>query len=130
MRALEIRLARAINRARNRIGRVFDDRYHARALSTPREVRNALVYVLQNARKHFEQKGITVARDWLDRFSSAPWFDGWNAATAEAASQLRNAADSALALHAIPVASPRTWLLRVGWRKHGLLASSESPRAA
>ena len=130
MRALEIRIARALNRALNRIGRVFDDRYHARALSTPREVRNALVYVLQNARKHFEQKGIALRRDWLDRFSSAPWFDGWNAAAAEAARQLRRAAESALSLRTTPVASPRTWLLRVGWRKHGLLAASETPRAA
>jgi hypothetical protein len=33
-------------------GRVFVDRYHAHALLTPREVRAALVYVLQNWAKH------------------------------------------------------------------------------
>lgn len=128
MRALEIRIARAINRALSRVGRVFDDRYHARALSTPREVRNALVYVLQNARKHFEQRGFALGREWLDRFSSAPWFDGWNATTAAAAGQLRRTAETTLALRTAPVALPRTWLLSVGWRRHGLIAASETPR--
>jgi len=48
MQGLGIRLAKAINRALGRKGRVWNDRYHARALRTPREVRNALVYVLAN----------------------------------------------------------------------------------
>lgn len=48
VRGLTIRLARAINRALRRRGRVWGDRFHARALSTPRAVRHALVYVLMN----------------------------------------------------------------------------------
>jgi REP element-mobilizing transposase RayT len=47
-----IRLARAINRVLGRKGRVWDDRFHARALKSPREVRNGIVYVLMNAKKH------------------------------------------------------------------------------
>ena len=35
-----------------RRGSVFADRYHDRVLKTPREVRNALRYVLGNGRKH------------------------------------------------------------------------------
>src|SRR6185369_3488108 len=52
IQGLTIRVAKAINRVLGRRGRVWGDRYHARALATPREVRNALVYVLANWRKH------------------------------------------------------------------------------
>src|SRR5881398_1377484 len=45
LRGLAIRVARALNRALGRRGRVWDERYHARALITPRAVRYALVYV-------------------------------------------------------------------------------------
>jgi REP element-mobilizing transposase RayT len=45
---LAIRLARSINRQLGRRGRVWADRYHARPLPTPREVRHAIVYVLTN----------------------------------------------------------------------------------
>src|SRR5438105_3643924 len=47
------------------------DRYHAQALKTPREVRNGIVYVLQNGRKH------RVTAAGVDAMSSGPWFDGW-----------------------------------------------------
>jgi len=46
LRGLAIRVARAVNRALNRRGAVWGDRYHARALTSPRAVRNALVYVM------------------------------------------------------------------------------------
>jgi len=75
MQGLSTRLARCINRFFGRKGKVFADRYHARALSTPREVRNALRYVLNNARHH----GIDPGDDWIDPCSSAAWFDGWKA---------------------------------------------------
>lgn len=52
VQGLSIRLALAVNRLLERKGRLFADRYHARALKTPREVRFALRYVLLNARKH------------------------------------------------------------------------------
>jgi len=52
IQGLAIRVAKAINWRLGRHGGVWDGRYHARALRTPREVRNALVYVLQNWRKH------------------------------------------------------------------------------
>jgi REP element-mobilizing transposase RayT len=66
-----IRAARAINRALRRRGRVWDDRYHARDLRTPRETRTGIVYVLQNWKKH-----LRGARG-IDGCSSGPWFDGW-----------------------------------------------------
>jgi hypothetical protein len=51
-RGLSIRMARAINKTLGRCGRVWGDRYHARALKMPREVRNGLVYVMMNVKKH------------------------------------------------------------------------------
>jgi hypothetical protein len=109
VRGLAIRVAKAVNRALGRHGRVWGDRYHARLLRTPREVRNALVYVLNNFRKH-----IRAARG-LDPRSSAQWFDGWGG---------RVACASGRAL----VATPSTWLARIGWRRHGLIDIDEVPR--
>jgi REP element-mobilizing transposase RayT len=48
VQGLAVRAAKAINRALRRHGGVWAERYHAHALKTPREVRNALVYVLNN----------------------------------------------------------------------------------
>jgi REP element-mobilizing transposase RayT len=52
MQGLAIRVAKALNKLWGRKGKVFGDRYHARPLKTPREVRHALAYVLNNAWKH------------------------------------------------------------------------------
>ena len=110
LRGLAIRLARAVNRVLGRRGRVVGDRYHARALTTPRAVRNALVYGLNNARKH-----LRTATE-IDPCSSAPWFRGWRVSQA--------AADPGPP----PVALARTWLARLGWRRHGLIGLDERPK--
>ena len=52
MHGLAIRLALAVNRALGRKGQVVGDRYHARPLTTPRQMRTSMVYVLLNFRKH------------------------------------------------------------------------------
>jgi hypothetical protein len=111
MRGLAIRLARAVNRALGRRGPVWDSRYHARALTTPRAVRHALVYVLMNFRKH-QQVGTG-----LDPCSSAAWFAGWRGLSTTASHAAR------------PVARARTWLAGVGWRRHGLIDPGEQPRS-
>ena len=110
VRGLAIRIARAVNAALNRRGRLFADRYHARALTTPRAVRNALVYVLNNFRKH------SRAGTDLDPCSSAQWFSGWRVS--------RMAADSGPS----PVAVARSWLSRIGWRRHGLIDLNGCPK--
>ena len=110
VRGLAIRLARAVNRALARRGRLWADRYHARALTTPRAVRHALVYVLFNFRKHLHP--VTE----IDPCSSAPWFAGWRAPHA------------AEATGPPPVAAARSWLARVGWRRHGLIGLHERPK--
>ena len=111
MQGLSIRVAKALNRLWERKGKVFADRYHDRILRTPREVRNALRYVLNNARRH----GLKVAPGKADPFTSAKWFDGWKGF------------DPFPRMGRVPVELARTWLLRVGWRKHGLLPVSEIP---
>jgi REP element-mobilizing transposase RayT len=122
LQGLAVRLARAINKALGRKGKLFAERYHARVLGTPREVRNVLRYVLLNARHHAADRGVKLARYWVDPYSSAPWFDGWRDRVRSDApwlARLRN--------RPRPTATPRTWLLATGWRKHGLLAFDEVP---
>jgi REP element-mobilizing transposase RayT len=107
---LIIRLARAINRALGRTGAVWGDRYHARALKSPREVRNGIVYVLYNFKKHHAGDSRRV-----DPCSSAPWFDGFR-------DPLPRVLDPP------PTWAPRTWLANVGWRRHGLIKFDEAPQ--
>ncbi len=52
MQGLAVRIARAVNRAADRSGRVFADHYFARELKTPAEVRRAVRYVLDNRMLH------------------------------------------------------------------------------
>jgi putative transposase len=111
MLGLIVRVARAINRALGRTGAVWGDRYHTRVLETPREVRNGIVYVLFNFKKHHAGDSRRV-----DPCSSAPWFDGFR-------DPLPRVLD--------PPATwaPRTWLARVGWRRHGLIRFDEAPQS-
>jgi REP element-mobilizing transposase RayT len=109
LKALAIRVAKAINRALGRCGKVIESRYHARALGSPREVRNALVYVLLNYKHH--EKGA----NGIDVCSSGRWFRGWRDAKPQE--------------EMIPVARARTWLLGVGWRRGGLISTRERPKS-
>lgn len=117
MKSLGSRLARAVNRAFSRRGSVLADRYHARALRTPREVRNALAYVLLNVRRHAARLGRGLSRaPRIDPASSGRWFEGWRSPPAHWAVSDPPA-----------VATARTWLLRVGWRRAGLIDPWEVP---
>jgi putative transposase len=111
-----VRLARAVNGVLVRRGRVWADRYHARVLATPREVRHGLVYVLMNFRKH-----LPGARG-LDACSSAWRFDGWKIPPCSWPPE--NASDQS------PVRPPETWLARTGWKRHGLIGQNERPKRA
>ena len=81
-------------------GRVFGDRFHSRVLRTPTEVRHALLYVLNNARRH----GLKLV-GLLDDFASGGWFSGWsrNVPTWPERERL--------------VRKPRSWFLKQGWRR-------------
>jgi hypothetical protein len=100
LQGLAIRVARAVNRVLARSGAVWADRYHARALATPREVWHGRVYVLQDWKKH------GLRDSGVDPCSSAVWFRGW-------------ARPVPRPLVPSPAARARTWLLAVGWRRCG-----------
>jgi hypothetical protein len=74
MKALGTRLARLAKRTFATTGAVLRDRYHMRELRTPREVRNALAYVLLNVRKHRAQHGLATTPAQIDVASSGRWF--------------------------------------------------------
>jgi putative transposase len=118
---ISIRLARRINRVLGRTGSVFCDRYFSRVLKTPRQTRAALLYVILNSRRHAAQRGQKLAWNWIDDLSSGRWFDGWRCRPPPPRSELTDE----------PVAvPPGTWLLSVGWRRHGLLDVNAAPGAA
>ncbi len=123
MMAIASRFARAVNRIAHRSGAVLAERYHLELLPTPKQVRNALRYVLLNARRHAAKAGRSLgARVRLDPASSARWFDGWKWTDPSATKQR-----PAGILQRPPVAPARTWLLAVGWRRHGLLDPADVP---
>ena len=139
MKSLGARFSRAVNRALGRSGRVLAERYHLRVLRSPREVRNALAYVLLNARRHLAKRlargAALPAPRGVDPASSGAWFDGWKREIGGG----RGAGAAAIVLpdgarRAAPglvrertTAAARSWLLRVGWRRHGLIDPAEVP---
>jgi hypothetical protein len=113
MRSLAIRMARAFNRLCCRRGSLWAKRYHSRILRTPVEVRRVIAYVLGNRRHHGGQH---EPRQTIDPCSSARWFSGF--------------IESLPPLPAgfiPPTSQPCTWLLSVGWRRHGLISVDEGP---
>ena len=112
MKSLLVRATRLVNRAVGRgRGSLWSGRYHRTDLSTPRQVRNALVYVLNNGRKH----GVVPRKALvLDACSSARWVTGW--------SIQRSTRDGPS-----PLAAPRTALLRYLWQRHGKIHPLEMP---
>ncbi len=128
MKGLLISAAKNINaavtaeRGTRRRGRVVSDRYHAKVLRTPREVRNAIAYVLNNWRKHQEDHG-KLSSTWLiDPFSSASNFGGWK--ELEDKPFLFSTRET---YKPLMTCFPTTWLLRTGWERRGLIGAREVP---
>jgi REP element-mobilizing transposase RayT len=105
-----------------RRGPVFPDRYHAEIITSPRQARHALSYVLNNFRKHQEDRKAPMSAWTIDWFSSAVTFPGW----AEYGDEplLWRGPDT---YDPLVVYQPRTWLLREGWRKSGPISCREVP---
>jgi hypothetical protein len=123
MKAVDSRLARAVNRVFGRSGPVLADRYHVRVLKTPREVRNALAYVLLNARRHAAKAGRKLSHPLgIDPASSGRWFDGWTRRKSPVVEAPGLSPPGAAA-----VSPPHSWLLTEGWRQRGLLDPNEIP---
>ena len=133
IQGLSIRIARAVNRQLQRTGRLFADRYHARALTTPRAVKFAVRYVLLNARKHARSAytGVPdgIAAGFVDSCSSAPWFqafarpEGLAFGAREARADWQRESGSTDP----PTAPARSWLLRTCLLRHGPFDSDETP---
>ena len=87
-------------------------------LTSPRQVRHALAYVLCNARKHAVAPPIRggASPSWVDPCASAGAFDGW----------CRKVSASGVIAVAV-TAAPQLWLLRIGWRRGGLLHPDHCP---
>ncbi|HTE56484.1 MAG TPA: transposase [Kofleriaceae bacterium] len=127
MIGLEVRLARRLNRAFGRSGRFFAERYHARSLRTPTEVRNAIRYVLQNHQHHARLAGASAPAGRvaaLDPWSSAVWFDGWAVRL-----DPREGWQKELLALGRPTATATVWLLTTGWKRLGLLDRNDLPSA-
>jgi len=107
-----------------RRGTVFPDRYYAEIITSPRQARHTLAYVMLNFRKHREDQAEPMSSWKLDWFSSAIVFPGW-----------AEYGDEAFLWRGPPtydpliVYQPRTWLLREGWRKAGTISCYEVPSA-
>lgn len=124
MQGFSVSAAKRINRATSalrgepRRGRVIDDRFHARALTTPRAVRNVLAYLLNNWLHHGEHRA-DYARTWkVDLFSSGVTFTGW-----------REHVHLPIPANYIPlhVVQPTTWLLLHWSDYYPLISMREIP---
>ena len=128
MQGFGISAARHINDAlgertgKKRSGTVFADRYHAVILRTPTQVRNTISYVLNNWHHHGEDRQ-PLRQPWkIDPYSTALAFDGWKEREDRGTLfRIPEGYDGLL------VWRPKTWLLRVGWRKRGLISIDEVP---
>lgn len=120
VQGLEVRLARRLNSALKRRGKLFAHRYHARCLTTPKQTRNVLRYVLLNRKHHAAER--KFAKSWIDPYSSAAWFSGWAAPIYPSTDWKRE-----LLAMPRPTASPTVWLLTTGWLRHGRLQFDEMP---
>ncbi len=131
MQGFEIAAARRLNaavskaRGVRRSGRVFVDRYHARALTSPRDTRHTLSYVLNNWRRHQQDRGLESMFWEVDYYSSGVSFGGW-----------KELAGSPF-LPAVPegyerlsVSRPKTWLLERGWMRSGSISMRAVPGRA
>ena len=108
-----------------RRGAVFRDRYHQEILETPRQARHALAYVLNNWRKHREDRA-PHTREWnVDPFSTGFNFTGWRERAQEVVHWRRRETYDPLVVY-----FPKTWLLSEGWRKAGTISFYEVPTAS
>jgi len=103
-----------------RRGKVFDDRFNEKVITNRRQARHAWSYVLNNWRKHKEDRVPELRGFAIDPFSSANTFDGWAAPVHGWPSTYEP----------LPVHAPASWLLSVGWRMYGLIDPHEVPGAA
>jgi REP element-mobilizing transposase RayT len=132
MQGFQISAAKHINAAlsRDRLGprrrgTVFPDRYHATVITSPRQAHHALKYVLNNWRKHEEDRS-AITQGWsIDWFSSAAMFPDWQEYGDDEVFLWRGPPS----YEPLWVRRPRTWLLQTGWKKAGSISCHDVPSA-
>lgn len=132
MQSFLISAAKQINRelsakmklAERRRGSVFRDRYHQEIIETPRQARHALAYVLNNWRKHREDRKADTESWNVDPFSTGWNFMGWRERADEDVHWRHRDTYDPLVVY-----FPKTWLLSQGWRKAGPISFYEVPSA-
>jgi REP element-mobilizing transposase RayT len=105
---------------RLRRGRVFCDRYHPVVITSPKQMRNTIAYVLNNWRRHKQDDGADSMFWDVDYFSSGATFTGWKE---------RHGTPRPLphGYQPLPVRSAQSWLLSTGWRKAGSISMYARP---
>jgi putative transposase len=129
MQGLASGIARILNGILDRRGLpVWHGRYHREDLRSPRAVRNRIVYVLMNFRKH-RVDDVGDTRRTLDPCSSAAWLDGWDSRAGPWVTHLRSWPLVATIPRAeVPVRRPKFWLTWTGWKRRGLVLPTEEPK--
>src|SRR3954468_17448561 len=102
---------------------VFPDRYHAEIITSPTQARHTLSYVMNNWRKHGEDRAQPMSEWTIDWFSSAAQFPGGAEYGAEPFLWRGPPTYDPLLVY-----QPRTWLLREGWKKPERSRVTRSPR--
>jgi REP element-mobilizing transposase RayT len=116
MQGFQISAARNINTALGdkygrRRGKVFVDRYHLVVITSPTQARNVLSYVLNNWRKHGEDRHEPRTR-LVDPFSSGWSFGGWQELAGEPFLWRPHAGYEPMIVY-----QPRAWMLHEGWKR-------------
>ncbi|MGE0872914.1 MAG: hypothetical protein AB7P03_30445 [Kofleriaceae bacterium] len=107
-----------------RRGQVFADRYHAEIITSPRQARHCLAYVMNNWREHKEDQ-LRATQTWaLDLFSTGIHVPHWKERVHQ-----RFVWPSGDPYDPLVVFPPRTWILSEGWKRHGLISAHEIPSA-
>jgi REP element-mobilizing transposase RayT len=118
VQAFQISAARQLNAAAGTRGPVFVDRYHAEPIGSPRHARHCLVYVLNNWRRHKEDRSARAKTWQIDPYSSAIRFTGWAG---------QPVWEVPTWYEPLPVCPPQGWILATGWKRHGEIQLEEVP---
>jgi REP element-mobilizing transposase RayT len=129
MRSFEIAAAKHLNReltpkrCKRRRGKVFADRYHVEELDSIARTRNALSYVLNNWRKHQQDRqtrGLFDGR--LDPYASGVYFLGWKE---------RKGEDFVVpaGYDPPPLGNAHSWLLTTGYKRGRPISVYDIPGA-
>lgn len=119
MQSFGIRCADAFHAELGITGKVFQYRYHATQITSARQARHTLAYVLNNWRRHREDVANARIMAWpVDPYSSGVEFRGWSK---------RVRFELPAGYVPLPVSPARTSLLRGEYERFGRIDPWEKP---